>query len=347
MEENQEMQDAITRLRQYQNPDFLHTVSMGELFDTAYLPKTQVVENMLTSGAYLFVGAPKIGKSFFMAQLGYHVSRGDPLWEYATTKGAVLYLALEDNFARLQKRLSQMFGVDGAGDFHLATSAKHLRQGLDGQLDKFVRDHPDTKLIIIDTLQKVRELGGEKYSYAGDYDIVTQLKQFADKHNICVVLVHHTRKASASDCFEMISGTTGLLGAADGAFVMQKGQRTDNQATLEVVGRDLQDQRLHLLFDRERCLWQLEKVETELWKAPPDPLLEATSKLLSPSNPEWSGSATELLALLDGLDIQPNVLTRRLNVNADRLWREYGIRIESERSRAGRSVKLTLAPKAA
>jgi hypothetical protein len=71
-------------------------------------------------------------------------------------------------------------------------------------------------------------------------------------------------------------------------------------------------------------------------------LLESVSKLLSSESPEWVGSASELVGSLGGLEIQPNVLTRRLNVGADRLWNEYGIRYESSRSHAGRIVKLIL-----
>lgn len=340
--ENFEMDDLQEYFRRMNDPNYLHTVSLTELYDTAYQPKAQIVDSLLCSGVYLFVGAPKVGKSFFMAQLGYHVSGGVPLWEYPTHKGAVLYLALEDSYARLQKRLSRMFGMDSTDNFHFATHAKNLKEGLDGQLKNFIWEHSDTKLIIIDTLQKIREVGGEKYSYASDYEIVTRLKQFADYHNICVLVVHHTRKQSAEDCFETISGTNGLLGAADGAFIMQKEKRTDNKAVLDIVGRDQQDQRLHLEFDRERCVWQLTKTETELWKEQPDPLLESVAKLLSPETPEWRGSASDLIDRLDGVDIQPNVLTRRLNVGADRLWNEYGIRIDTTRTHAGRMVKLTL-----
>lgn len=333
-------------LRNIDNPDYLYTVSLTELYDTAYRPKAQIVDGLLCSGVYLFVGAPKVGKSFFMAQLGYHLSSGLPLWEYSTHKGTVLYLALEDDYARLQKRLSCMFGMDSIDSFHFATQANSLREGLEGQLKKFVLEHPNTKLIIIDTLQKIREVGGEKYSYASDYDIVTKLKVFADQYNICILLVHHTRKQSAEDCFETISGTNGLLGAADGAFIMHKEKRTDNKAVLDIVGRDQQDQRLYLLFDRERCLWQLVKAETDLWKEPTDPLLEAVAKLLTPESPTWSGSASELMDGLDrwdGIDMKPNVFSRRLNVGADRLWNEYGIRLESGRSHGGRRIKLTLA----
>ena len=196
--------------------DILQTVTMEELYDTVYPPKVPIVDGLLYNGTYLFVGAPKVGKSFFMAQLGYHVSRGIQLWDYPVNGGTVLYLALEDDYGRLQKRLSRMFGVESTDAFHLATRSKTLNQGLEEQLSRFVAEHKDARLIIIDTLQKVREVGGDKYSYASDYDIVTRLKKFSDEHAICLLLVHHTRKLESSDSFDMISGTNGLLGAADG-----------------------------------------------------------------------------------------------------------------------------------
>lgn len=343
--ENFEMDELQEYVRRISDPNYLHTVSLTELYDTSFRPKTQIIEGFLCSGVYLFAGAPKVGKSFFVAQLGYHVSAGLPLWEYPISQGAVLYLALEDDYARLQKRLSRMFGMDGENNFFFATQAKNLREGLDGQLTAFVRQHPDTKLIIIDTLQRIREVGGERYSYASDYEIVALLKKFADQQNICILVVHHTRKQGSEDSFDTISGTNGLLGAADGAFIMQKEKRTDNKAILDVVGRDQQDQRLRLLFDRERCLWMLTEKETEMWKEPPSPLLEAVTSLLSTEAPEWAGSATDLIDRLDGMDIQPNVLTRRLNVSADRLWNEYGVRMDTIRTHAGRLVKPTLVDK--
>lgn len=148
------------------------------------------------------------------------------------------------------------------------------------------------------TLQKVREVGGDKFSYASDYEIVTKLKSFSDTYGICLLVVHHTRKMESSDSFDMISGTNGLLGAADGAFVMQKEKRTDNKAVLEVAGRDQQDQKLWLNFNREKCVWELTKTETELWKEPDDPLITAIKNLLTEKQPEWSGTASELIELL-------------------------------------------------
>lgn len=320
----------------------LRTISMEELYDTAYPPRVPIVEGLIFNGTYLFVGAPKVGKSFFMAQLGYHVSMGIPLWGFPVTKGTVLYLALEDDYARLQRRLSKMFGMEGSSNLHFATQSKALNQGLEEQLHKFVKEHEDARLIIIDTLQKVREASGDKLSYGNDYEIVTKLKRFSDQYGICLLVVHHTRKMESSDSFDMISGTNGLLGAADGAFIMQKEKRTENKAVLEVAGRDQQDQRLFLNFNREQCVWELTKSETELWKEPVDSVLESLATIVTNEAPEWSGSASELLQLLPEIDMQPNVFTRKLNVSLERLLIDYNIKYESVREHSGRKIKLSL-----
>jgi RecA-family ATPase len=339
----QTLEEKLRLMQRMSDPAYLHTVSMSELYETVYQSRPPVIDGLLYFGTYLFAGAPKVGKSFLMAQLAYHVSTGLSLWGYTVHKGTVLYLALEDDHRRLQGRLYRMFGMDGTDNLRFAIYAKQLGVGLEEQLKKFVREHPDTKLIIIDTLQKVREAGGDKYSYANDYEVVGKLKRLADDCGICLLLVHHTRKQQADDKFDMISGTNGLLGAADGAFLLQKEKRTDGSAILDVAGRDQQEQRLYLTKDRDRLVWELERTETELWVEPPDPVLEAIAALVTTDKPTWSGTATELVTALD-VDLKPNTLTMRLNVNAGRLLNEHGIRYENSRSHAGRKITLALTP---
>lgn len=320
----------------------LDTISMTELYDSVYPPKATIIEGLLYAGTYLFVGAPKIGKSFFMAQLSYHIATGADLWGYSVHQGEVLYLALEDDYGRIQKRLYKMFGTNDTSHLHFATQSRTLYGGLNDQLEAFIRNHPDTKLIIVDTLQKVREVGGDKYSYANDYEIVARLKAFSDKHNLCLLVVHHTRKMESEDSFDMISGTNGLLGAADGAFILQKKKRTENMAIMSIVGRDQQDQELSLQFDHDHCLWRLIKAETQVFKLPPDPVLESVSKLVTPLTPIWRGTSSELLMHLEDGQILPHHLTKHLNANVDRLYNEYGIRLETGRTRTGRFIILTL-----
>ena len=172
---------------------------------------TNIIKGLLYLGAYLFVGAPKLGKSFLMARLAYHVSTGCSLWNYLVHKGTVLYFALEDDYRRLQERLYQMFGTESAKNLHFAVTANQHGRGLNEQLTEFIRQHLDTRLIIIDTLPKVRKVCADTYSYANDYDIITQLKCFLDNTGVCLLLVHHIRKQRSDDTFDMISELTDYL----------------------------------------------------------------------------------------------------------------------------------------
>lgn len=199
--QEKDLEEMLRDMRRMNDPAYLHTVSMNDLYQNIYQSRPPVIDGLLYPGTYLFAGAPKVGKSFLMAQLAYHVSTGLPLWDYPVHKGTVLYLALEDDHRRLQERLYRMFGMEATTDLLFAIHAKQVGVGLEEQLKRFVQEHPDTKLIIIDTLQKIREAGGDKYSYANDYEVVGKLKRFADDCGVCLLLVHHTRKQQADDKF--------------------------------------------------------------------------------------------------------------------------------------------------
>ena len=332
----EEMQKEFSK---QMSPSYLKTVSMSELYDTVFNVQTPLIDGLLQRGTYIFAGSPKVGKSFMMAQLAYHISTGTPLWNYKVKQATVLYFALEDDYPRLQRRLFKMFGADGTENLYFATQCKTLDGGLDEQIRGFIREHPDTGLIIIDTLKRVREAGGADYSYASDYDIVARLKALADSYKVTMLIVHHTRKEKAEDIFDMISGTNGLLGAADGAFALTKEKRTSNNATLDIVGRDQPDMKIKLVRDTKRLVWNFEEAETELWEEPPDPLLEKISEFVSSGGNCWNGTASELCEKL-GSDMKPNVLSLKLSINSGRLLRDYGIHYKASRTHGGRKISL-------
>ena len=338
-DEDAEYKKKLLEIQRFCDPMHLNTLSMNDLFDCSFTSRPPLIDGLLYAGTYLLAGAPKIGKSFLVAQLAYHVSVGQTLWEYPVRQGGVLYLALEDDYQRLQGRMSRMFGVEGTDNLHFAITSAQIGLGLVEQLDNFLKTHPDTRLVIIDTLQKVRDAIGEAYSYSGDYDAIGQLKGFATSRGICLLLVHHTRKQAADDAFDMISGTTGLLGCADGALLLRKEKRTDLTATLDVVGRDQPDQRLHLTRDQDSLVWQLDHAERELWKAPPDPLLEKVAALVTEDCPSWEGRASELVVALQE-DIQPNLLVRKLNIGRGKLAELYQVEYTTKRNKAGSFITL-------
>lgn len=333
-----ELEEICRKLKRAHDPAYLRTFTMTELYEEVFDSRPSVIEGLLTAGTYILAGAPKLGKSFLVMQLAWHVSTGQAMWDMEIRQGHVLYLALEDDKRRLQNRLYRMFGEEPTDKLHLTVYSQSIGTGLIKQLEHFLEDYPDTSLIVIDTFQKVREITKDQYSYAGDYATVAELKKISDRYSVCILLVHHTRKQQAEDGFDMISGTNGLMGAADGALLLRKEKRTGNAATLDISGRDQQDQRLYLKRNEETLVWELEDRETELWKEPSDPILEKVSSYLNDCG-RWSGSPTELVQAL-GLDIPANVLSTKLNVKAGRLHDEYGIRYSSSRSHAGRRIEL-------
>ena len=139
---SENIEEIYRQMQRMNDPAYLHTISMNDLYETVFQSRPPVIDGLLYSGTYLFAGAPKVGKSFFMAQLAYHISTGQKLWDYDVHQGTVLYLALEDDYQRLQERMSRMFGVEGTDSLHFAVYAKQLGAGLDEQLEKFIRDHP-------------------------------------------------------------------------------------------------------------------------------------------------------------------------------------------------------------
>lgn len=325
----------------YEQYSLLETISMSELYEKTYRPNPPLIDGFLYQGVYLFVGAPKLGKSFFMLQLAYHVSTGTDLWNYHVRKGKVLYLALEDNNRRLQERLYRMFGEESTPDLFISTSAKTFDDGLLEQIQIFINENPEISLVIIDTLQMIRADFTDKYSYSKDYDIIREMKDFASENGICLMLVHHTRKQQADDKFDMISGTNGLMGAADGAFMLYKEKRSATSAVIEVSGRDQPDMKVHITRDIASLAWNAEKIEVESFAPEPEPLLEAVAKFITPENPVWCGTATELLEHIK-LDIPPNKITTRLNINAGRLHDEYSIDYASMRKSSARLLAFRL-----
>ena len=340
-EDYKEILRKMAEEQRYLDGSHFRTFSLNELYEQTFGGRPPIIDGLLPSGTYILAGAPKVGKSFLVAQFAYHVSTGRPIWGYPVCQGGVLYLALEDDQRRLQERMSRMFGVEGTDDLNFAICSGQVGAGLETQLENYLREHPDTRLIIIDTLQKVRVPTGDSNNYAKDYDIIGQLKHTTESRGAGLILVHHTRKQQADDAFEMISGTTGLLGCADGAFILKKARRTEMAATLEIVSRDQPDQLLYLVRNEAALTWELDHAETQPWKAPPDPLLEKVAALVTAESPVWEGRASDLVEVLQE-ELQPNLLVRKLNVGKSDLAEAYQIEYTTKRNKAGSFIRLSL-----
>lgn len=314
----------------------------GETLMTTVLPPIRfVISGLIPQGLHILAGAPKVGKSWLALWLCLCVAKGKSPWEFPATKGDVLYLCLEDSYSRIQNRLLDI--TDSApGNLFFATMSEKLRYGLEQQIEQFISNHPDTVLIVIDTLQRIRGISNDTNPYANDYNDLGILKALADKHRIAILLVHHLRKMSDDDPMNMISGTTGISGSTDSNFVLRKDKRSANTATLYCTGRDIEYRELTLEFDSDTHIWKLLTDSVTLEPESRDEIIFSLSAFLK-EQLTFSGTATELAAALEsyhGGKLLPNVLMKHLIRHREELQRQ-GISFENSRTRDRREIRLS------
>ena len=327
----------------------LETMTAEQLQSAPYAPVPFLVDELLPEGLHILAGAPKIGKSWLALWLCLCVSQGRSLWNFAVTQGEVLYLSLEDSYRRIQSRLFDLT-EDAPPTLHFAIMADALKHGLEQQIEQFLTEHPTTKLVVIDTLQRVRSAGSDSNLYANDYQDIGLLKKLADKRHIAILLIHHLRKLHDDDPMNMISGSTGLSGAADSAFVLQKHSRLANVASLHCTGRDIPDRTLKLEFGEEDHVWKLledSKTCSGASKISTLQLTELLSDLLR-ADSTYLSSPSALSAKIDPdgrRGITPKKVTRLVRESVAAL-RENGILADTYRSNGKRWISLKRAESA-
>ena len=290
-------------------PKKLETMDAETLMTTPMEPLKFIVSGLIPQGLHVLAGSPKIGKSWLSLWICLQVAKGEKVWEFETLRSEVLYLCLEDSFARIQSRLFEITD-DAPPTLHFAIMSDAIGNDLEHQIESFLKEHPGTGLIVIDTLQKVRKAAPANVNpYAADYDDINALKQIAEKHHIAIVLVHHLRKTGDADPLNMISGTSGIAGGADSNFVLQKDTRTENTAKLICTGRDIECRELLLEFSRESFVWELLSPVEIAERAVPDEIIILSDFIKSVG--AFTGTATELVTQLN-IEYNPSALKKKI-----------------------------------
>ena len=315
----------------------LITVDGRTLMDRPLELPNFVVDTLISQGLHILAGSPKVGKSWLALWLAVTVAKGEPVWNMTTKQGTTLYLCLEDSVLRIQNRLFEIT-EDAPDSVHFCTECALIGQGLEEQVDAFLADHPDTMLVIIDTLQMVRPI--HDATYANDYRDLSVLKRLADKHGIAILLIHHLRKESADDVFNRISGSTAISGAVDSSFTLVEERRGSGRAKLSCIGRDIEYRELTLERNGEN-VWELvsdSRTQPELLG---DRIVHLLSELMR-DRTEFIGTPTELSERIDPVGVErilPKKVSRQILQNLDAL-RKIGISAGVRRSNGRRLIEL-------
>ena len=223
-------------------------------------------------------------------------------------------------------------------NLHFTIAADKIGAGLEEQIEAFKKDHDDLKIVVIDVMQMVRI--NVESSYGADYAELIALKQLAYHLNICILLIHHMRKAKDDNPFNMMTGSTGIGGATDGNFALKETKCGSGKAIMYCQGRDIEYAELQMRFDTDVMRWIVEN-EPATQKSRDNIVLSAVYLFIRECI-YFEGTATELVEELKSVTdevIYPNRVTRDLVQNGYELSK-YGIDFKYERVHKGRVIIL-------
>lgn len=234
-----------------EDPHALKIITFDELMKKDFAPLFQPVDGLITEGYTLLVGGSKIGKSWLMLDLAYSVASGLPFLGRTTTRCPVLYFALEDSERRIQDRNRKMNLAGSPANLSYVLEAQTIDNGFCDQVDAWLTANGGRCLVIVDVLQKVRGRArrSDGDSYQTDYRTTNPILDLARKHHAAIVCVHHTNKGTGGqDVYGKISGSTGLMGAADTTILIER-ERGNNTADVNITGREIREASFEIRMD--------------------------------------------------------------------------------------------------
>lgn len=219
-----------------------------------------IINDILPQGTMLITGKPKTRKSWLALNYAWAVAAGGKaLGKYQAMQGDALYIDLEMGAARIHKRL-HVVSPDNAPPrgFSFATKWPRQGQGFETWLRDYLKSHPFTRLVVIDTLVGIRPIR-KKYEdpYESDKSFTQALTDLCHEHHIAMMLIHHSRKADGSDITDDASGSTGLTGGVDNYGALRLSRETKGAGELLLTGRDIEmeDPDLKLKWDAQFAQW--------------------------------------------------------------------------------------------
>lgn len=318
----------------------LKSIGAQALMQETFPDPTWYVEGLLGPGCYILASIPKMGKSLMALALGIAITQEhDFMDSFPTHKVGVCILAVEDRLRRIQSRLWEI--TDYAEDsLRLVERSENLDSGLIEQLELDLADYPDTGVYVVDTYAAVRTQGAE-FSYQADYDDFRMFADFADAHDVCVLVCHHCRKAISTESpFLAISGTTGITGAVAGMWVLHHDPKDPDITVLSATGKDVE--LAHYKLKLEGCKWSMvepyKRGELAL-RAAPECVLSVVDFATYLTQP-WTGTVGELAQII-GLEGMPLSTFGKYLSQHRPLMEAMGVAYESRHTSKGNVSKLS------
>ncbi|MEE4154362.1 MAG: AAA family ATPase [Erythrobacter sp.] len=233
-------------------------VKLADLMKMQFPAIKYVVPGYVAEGLTVLAGAPKIGKSWMALNLAVAVAGGtQALGSIQCSQADVLYIALEDNPRRMQKR-AQILQCPIPDALEVVFDWPAIGSGCENKIREWAARSRNPGMVVIDVFNRVRPpKKGSAQQYDVDYQDMAPLQKLAGELGLAIMIVHHTRKMTAEDPFDTVSGTRGITGAADTILVLCK-LPDAILPTLYGRGRDIEEIEKAVQFNNAFGTWLLD-----------------------------------------------------------------------------------------
>ncbi len=250
--------------------------SAAEIAEKDISPPQMIVESLLPVGLDVLAGHPKLGKSWMALSLAYSVAQGIPFLNHPTAQGDVLYIDLEGSPYRIKERM-EMLGYDYPETLQIAHEASAMGSGLLEDLDWWYLRANYPRLIIIDTIGRLKSAGNKTMNaYENDSKAFAPLQKYAIEREIAILCVTHLKKDNAfkaadADWMERISGSMGLVGCSDAVWALFR-KRGESTGYLRTTARDVDAGDLVCKFDNG--LWSYVSDDVDNYEFREKPIIQ-------------------------------------------------------------------------
>lgn len=227
-------------------------ISTPELMAMDIPPLRWIIADFLPEGLSILVGRQKLGKSQLALNIAVAIETGGTfLGHRVGAPGAVLYLDLELGQRRVRKRLDEMGQLPelhGLGWVMPDAGVPRLGPEFFGMLDEWRAASTNPSAVIIDIVANVMPAPGKGNAYQEENKALAPLRDYANRHGIAVVMIHHTKQGDREDPLERASGSNAMTSVPNQAYILD-GKEGDKILTLYARGHDIEERKIAVSRD--------------------------------------------------------------------------------------------------
>ena len=237
------------------------SLDMKTLMNTELPPMQWAIGGILPEGFVCLAGRPKAMKSWTALKIAYCVQNGIDFLDHKTVQGDAIYFGLEDSQRRIKDRVLKLgYSKLKQPQIVLGGDVPYLGFGFEECLENWIKSRENPRLVIIDTLARIKPRQSKSAGTAYDADnlLMNGIQKLAVQNNLTVMFITHLSKASQEYGFDKIQGSVGVQGMTDAMWMLDRGDGINSKASLKGRGRDILDFEYAIQWDDETMSYKFE-----------------------------------------------------------------------------------------